>query len=63
MKLSVPIWLVAIVASFVYALLKQYFPELPLTEEQVQYLIITILALAGIDVVNALRKANPGLLK
>ena len=62
MKLSVPIYLVALLASFIYAVIKNYVPSLPLTEDQVQWLIVTILTLAGVDIVNAVRKANPSLL-
>ena len=62
MTLSVPVYLVALLAGFIYAVVKNYWPDLPLTQEQVQYIIIAILTLAGVDVVNAIRKANPSLL-
>lgn len=62
MVLSVPVYLVALLAGFIYAVVKNYFPDVPLTVEQVQYIIIAILTLAGVDVVNAIRKANPSLL-
>lgn len=63
MKISIPVYVVAIVASFLYALLKQYFPDLSLTQEQIVLILVAILALFNIDVVNAIRKANPGLLE
>ncbi len=62
MKLSIPVYVVALVAGFVYALLKNYFPDLPLTEDQVQFIILAILTLFGVDVTAAINKANPGLL-
>ncbi len=62
MKLQVPVYLIALLAAFVYAVVKYYVPTLPLTQDQVQWVIITILTLAGVDVVNAIRNANPGLL-
>lgn len=63
MKLSVPVYLVALAAGFVFAVVQHYFPNIPVTQDQIQWFIVTILTLAGVDVVNAIRKANPGLLK
>jgi hypothetical protein len=62
MKLSVPVYLIALLASFVYAVVHYYVPTLPLTQDQVQWIVVTILTLAGVDVVNAIRTSNPGLL-
>ena len=62
MVLSVPIYLIALLASFVYAAIQHYVPSLPLTQDQVQWVIVTLLTLAGVDITNAIRKANPGLL-
>lgn len=62
MKVSVPAYLVALLAGFVYAVIRHYVPTLPLTENQVLWVIVTILTVAGVDVVNAIRKENPGLL-
>lgn len=55
MKISIPIYIVALLASFVYALVKYLVPTLPVTEEQVLFIIVAILTLAGIDVVQALK--------
>lgn len=60
--LSVPIYLVALAAAFVYAVIHNYFPDLPLTQDQVQWIIVTLLTLAGVDITNAIRKSNPSLL-
>jgi hypothetical protein len=61
-KISIPIYLVALLASFVYAVIKNYLPDLPLTEDQIQFIILAILALAGVDVTAAINRANPGIL-
>ena len=55
MKISLPYYLVALGAGFVYAVLKQYYPDLPLTEEQVIYIIVFILAALNVDVTQALK--------
>lgn len=55
MKIQVPYYLVALLAGFVYAVINHYVPTLPLTNEQVMWVILTILALLNVDVVNALR--------
>lgn len=55
MKVSVPYYLVALLAGFVYAVINHYVPTLPLTNEQVLWIILTILAALNVDVVNALR--------
>lgn len=62
MVLSVPVYLVALAAGFIYAVIHNYVPSLPLTVDQIQWLIVTILTLAGVDITNAIRKANPSLL-
>lgn len=56
MRVSVKAYLVALLAGFLYAVVKEYFPSLPLTVDQVQWLLLAILALAGVDVVQALRQ-------
>ena len=56
MYLSVPMYLVALGASFLYAVIQNYFPNLPLTEEQILWLVLSVLALLNVDVVQALRK-------
>lgn len=62
MKISIPVYLVALGAGFLYAVIHYYVPTLPLTQDQVQWIVVTILTLAGVDITNAIRKANPGLL-
>lgn len=54
MKISVPYYLVALFAAFLYAVIHNYVPTLPLTEEQVLWVVLTILALLNVDVVQAL---------
>lgn len=54
MYLSVPYYLVALFAAFVYAAIRNYAPDLPLTEEQVLWLVLTVLAALNVDVVQAL---------
>jgi branched-subunit amino acid permease len=54
-KVSIPAYVVALVVALVYGLLKNWFPELPLTQDQVQWIFVTILGLLGVDVVNALK--------
>jgi len=55
MRISVKYYLVALFASFVYAVVHEYVPGLPLTNEQVLWVVLTILAALNVDVVNALR--------
>ena len=56
MYLTVPMYLAALGAAFLYAIIKNFVPDLPLTEGQVLWLVLTILAALNIDVVQALRK-------
>lgn len=55
MKISIKYYLVALFASFVYAVVHEYVPGLPLTNEQVLWVVIALLALLNVDVVQALR--------
>jgi hypothetical protein len=55
MKVSVPYYLVALLAGFVYSVVNYYVPTLPLTSEQVLWVIISVIALLNVDVVQALR--------
>lgn len=55
MKLSVSSYVVGLVVSFVYAIVKNYVPDLPLTEDLIQWVFLAILALAGVDVTSALK--------
>jgi hypothetical protein len=57
-KVQLPYYLVALAAGFVYAVVKNYFPDLPLTEEQVLWAIVAILTLLNVDVTQALHKAG-----
>lgn len=54
MKIQVPYYLVALAAAFIYAVIHNYVPDLPLTEEQVLWVVITVLTLLNVDVVQAL---------
>ncbi len=54
MKISVPYYLVVLAAGFVYAVIHNYVPSLPLTNEQVLWLVIAVLTLLNVDVVQAL---------
>lgn len=56
MKIPVPYYLVALLAAFIYAVVKHYAPELPLTEEQVIWVLVAILAALNFDVVTTLRR-------
>lgn len=55
MKVSLPYYLVVLFAGFVYAVVHHYVPDLPLTNEQVLWVVLTVLALLNVDVVNSLR--------
>lgn len=55
MKVSLPYYLIALFVGLVYAIIKHYVPALPLTEEQVMWAVLGILALLNVDVVQALR--------
>lgn len=54
MRISVPYYLVTLAAAFLYAVIHNYVPDLPLTEEQVVWVVVTILTLLNVDVVQAL---------
>ena len=51
--LPFPVFL--IVATFIYQMVKYYFPNLPFTQEQLQFLMTSLLALLGIVVSAGLR--------
>lgn len=55
MKLSLPYYLVALFAGFLYAVVHNYVPDLPLTTEQVLWVVLAILALLNVDVVQSLK--------
>lgn len=55
MKLSLPVYVVALFVSFVVGALKAWKPDLPITEDLVQYIILAILTALGVDVVNGLK--------
>lgn len=55
MKISFPYYLVALFAGFVYAVIHNYVPDLPLTNEQVLWVVLAVLAALNVDVVNSLR--------
>lgn len=56
MKVQIPVYVVALVVTFAYGLLKYYVPTIPFTEDQIRWLFDMILALLGVDVVNTARK-------
>ena len=58
MKLSFPVYVVGLVAGFVYALAKYYVPTLPFDESQILWAIVVILTALHIDVVQALRASG-----
>jgi hypothetical protein len=51
--LPLPVFL--IIATFIYQMLKYYFPSLPFTQEQLQFLMTSLLGLLGIVVTAGLR--------
>ena len=51
--LPLPVFL--IVATFIYQMLKYYFPNLPFTQQQLQFLMTSLLGLLGIVVSAGLR--------
>lgn len=55
MKVSVPVYIVGLVVALVYGVVKYYVPDLPLTQDQVQWIFVAILAALGVDVTNTLR--------
>lgn len=55
MKISIPYYLVALAAGFIYAVIHNYVPDLPLTDAQVLWVVLAILAVLNVDVVQALR--------
>lgn len=55
MKISIPYYLVALFAGLVYAAVNYYIPSLPMTNEQVLWLVLAVLAFLNVDVVQALR--------
>ena len=58
MFISVPYYLVALGAAFLYAVIYQYFPNLPLTQDQVLWLVLTILAALNVDVTQAIYRGR-----
>lgn len=56
MYISIPYYIVALFVAFLYAVIKNFAPDLPLEESQVLWLVLTILAALNVDVVQALRK-------
>lgn len=58
MYIQIPYYLVALFAAFLYAVIYNYAPNLPLTEEQVLWLVLTILAALNVDVTQALYRGR-----
>lgn len=61
MKVSVPAYLVALFVAFLYAVIHYYVPTLPLTEEQVAWIVLVILTALGIDVAQTVVKIHTAL--
>lgn len=55
-KVSLPYYLVALFAGLVYSVINYYLPDLPLTNEQVLWVVVTLLTIAGVDISQALKK-------
>ena len=55
MKLSLPVYLVGLFVGLVYAIVKNYVPTIPLTEEQVMWFVLLVLAALNVDVTQALK--------
>jgi len=53
LPLPIPLFLLAV--TFIYGLLKYFFPDLPFTQEQIQYVLEQLLALFGIVLTAQLR--------
>ena len=56
MRIQLPYYLVALAASFIYAVIHNYVPDLPLTQEQVVWVVVFILTALNVDVTQALRQ-------
>ena len=55
MKIQLPYYLVVLAAGFIYAIIHNYVPDLPLTNEQVLWVVIAVLTLLNVDVTQALK--------
>lgn len=56
MKISLPYYVVGLLASFIFGLLSYYFPGFAFTPEQVLWAIVVILTALGIDVTQLVLK-------
>jgi hypothetical protein len=54
MYIQIPYYLVALGAAFLYAVIYYFAPNLPITEAQVLWIILSILAALNVDVTQAL---------
>jgi flagellar biosynthesis protein FliR len=55
MKVSLPVYVVGLVVTFVYGIVKYYVPTLPLDEAGVQWIILGILSALSVDVTQGLK--------
>ena len=55
MKVSIPAYVLSLVVVFVYGIVKYYVPDLPFSQEQLQWVFLVVLGALGVDVTNALR--------
>ena len=59
----VPLQIVTVIAGLILAALKQFFPTIPVSEEQIVFIIVTLLGLFGVVVQlrarAQIRKLNP----
>ncbi len=58
MYLQIPYYLVALGAAFLYAVIHNYAPDLPLEESQVLWIVLTVLAALNVDVTQALYRGR-----
>ena len=47
--------MLGLVVVFVYGIVKYYVPDLPFSQEQLQWVFLVVLGALGVDVTNALR--------
>ena len=55
-KVSLPVYIVTLFATFIFGILSYYVPGFVFTPEQVLWAIVTILTLLGVDVTQTLLK-------
>lgn len=58
MYIQIPMYLVTLGAGFLFAVIKYFVPSIPVTADQIAWLILTILALLNVDVTQALYRGR-----